>query len=415
MEIFSKKEFEKLAGFKGENCVSIFIPTHRAGEEVTSGKDALLYKNQLQKVKGILLERGMQETKVREYLEPAYKLHEDSGFWRKQLEGLAVFIGEGHFSYHRVPVSFDEFCSVTTSFNLLPLVPLFSDDGLYYVLAISRDKVRLLEATRHYINEIDTEDTLQQGIIEVFKYYDFETGGVTNQSSSQGGGFLGSGGALPGGTQGGGGVNPSGNRGGGSFHGQGDNKSDKLRPLIIEYFRNINEGLRKYIHNDRIPVVLATVDYMHQMYEEASNGFPYNLMKKGVTGNPDQLQPKELHKKSWECVEDYFEAERKRSREAYQELAGTGRTSYDINEIVPAAINGRIDSLFVADGTHTWGRFDVSNQDIEIHEEFEYGDDDLINKSAVNTILNSGQTFVVNREDIPEKTVNVPMVAILRF
>lgn len=414
MEIFSKNEFEKLAGFEGENCVSIFIPTHRAGEEVTSGKDALLYKNQLQKVKRNLLDRGMQESKVREYLDPAYKLHEDSGFWRKQLEGLAVFIGQDHFSYHRVPISFDEFCSVTTSFNLLPLVPLFSDDGLYYVLALSMDKVRLLEGTRHYIRELETDDTLQQGMIEVLKYYDFEDG-VKNQSSTQGGGYLGSGGALPGGTKGGGGVNPSGNRGGGTFHGQGDNKSDQDRPLIIEYFRNINEGLKKYIMSDKTPVVLVAVDYLHQMYEEASNGFNFNLMKKGVTGNPDQLQVKELHKKSWECVEGYFEHERKRSREAYQELAGTGRTSYDINEIVPAAINGRIDSLFVADGTHTWGRFNEDKQDVEIHEEFQYGDDDLIGKSAVSTILNSGHTFVVNPEDIPDKTVNAPMVAIMRY
>ena len=410
MEIFDKKEFEKLAEFKSENCISIYIPTHRKGEEVTSGKDALLYKNQLQKVKGILLDRGMQETKVREYLEPAYRLHEDSGFWRKQLEGLAVFIGEGYFSYHRVPVSFDEFCSVTTSFNLLPLVPLFSDDGLYYVLAISKDKVRLLEATRHYINEIDTGDTLQQGMIEVLKYYDFEKG-IENQSSTQGAGHPGPG-TVP---QGGGGPNPSGNRGGASWHGQGDNKSDQERPLLIEYFRNLNEGLRKYIHNARIPVVLVAVDYLHPMFKEASNGFPYNIMEKGVTGNPNQLKPKELHEKTWSCVESHFEQERKRSREAYRELAGTGRTSYDINEIVPAAINGRIDSLFVADGSHTWGRFNADNQDVEVHEEFQYGDDDLISKSAVSTILNSGQTFVVDPNDIPDKTVKAPMVAIMRF
>ena len=413
MEILSRKEFEKLAAYKGENCVSIYIPTHRAGKEVTNGKDALLYKNQLQKVKNTLIDRGMQEKKVRDFLTSAYKLHEDSGFWRKQLEGLAVFIAEDFFSYYRVPVSFDEFCSVTTSFNLLPLVPLFSDDGLYYVLALSREKVRLFEATRYYINELDTEDTLQQGIIEVFKYYDFETGGVANQSSSQGGGDMipGSGSAV----QGGGGPNPSGNRGGGSFHGQGDNKPDKNRPLIIEYFRNINEGLKHYIHSERVPLVLATVDYQHEMFKEASNGFPYNLMEKGVVGNPDQLQAKELHKKSWECVEGYFKQEREKSRKAYNDLAGTGRTSYDINEIVPAAINGRIDSLFVADGSHRWGRFDSENQDVELHDDFQYGDDDLVSKSAVHTILNSGHTFVVDPDDLPDKTVKAEMVAVLRY
>ena len=52
MDILSREDFEKLANFQGENCVSIYIPTHPFGKEVHNGKDALLYKNQLQKVKG---------------------------------------------------------------------------------------------------------------------------------------------------------------------------------------------------------------------------------------------------------------------------------------------------------------------------------------------------------------------------
>lgn len=412
MEIISRKEFEKLANFRGENCVSIYIPTHRAGKEVNNGKDAILFKNQLQKVKNTLIDRGMQEKKVREFLSPAYKLHEDTNFWHKQLEGLAVFIGEDHFSYYRVPLSFDEFCSVTTTFNLLPLVPLFSDDGLYYVLAVSQDKVRLFEATRFYINELDTGDTLQQGLIEVLKYYDFGKE-IYNKSSSQGGGNMtpGKGSAV----QGGGGPNPSGARGGANFHGQGDTKSDQDRPLIIEYFRNLNEGLKHYIHSDRVPVVLAAVDYLHQMYKEASNGFQYKIMDEGLVGNYDTVNAKELHKQSWEIVEGYFKQERERSRKAYNDLAGTGRTSYNINEIVPAALNGRIDSLFVADGSHTWGRFHPENQDVEIHEDFQYGDDDLVGRSAVATILNSGHTFVVDKNELPDKTVDTEMVAVLRY
>lgn len=414
MDILSRKEFEKLATFQGENCVSIYIPTHRYGEEVHNGKDALLFKNQLQKVRRTLTELGMHESKAREFLQPAYKLHEDSTFWHHQLEGLAVFIGPDYFSYHRIPLSLDEFCSVSKSFHLQQLVPLFNGDGLYYILAISQEKVRLLEATRFFANEIDTGDTLQQGIMEVLKYYDFDPKGIKNQSSSQGGGYMGAGGALPGGTQGGGGVNPSGNRGGANFHGQGDNVQDGDH-LIKEYFRNVNEGLSHYIKSDNVPIVLAAVDYLHPLFKDAANNFQFKVMDQGITGNPDELQVKELHKKSWECVEDYFTKERKRSREAYNDLAGTGKTSYDLNEIVAASINGRIDSLFLAKGATTWGTFHPEDQEVEVHEEFKYGDDDLVAKSAVHTILNSGKAYVVDSSELPDKTVDADMVAVMRY
>lgn len=410
MDILSRKEFEKLANFQGENCVSIYIPTHRFGEEVTNGKDALLFKNQLQKVRRTLTELGMNESKAREFLQPAYKLHEDSNFWHHQLEGLAVFIGPDHFSYHRIPLPLDEFCSVSKTFHLQQLVPLFNGDGLYYILAISQEKVRLFESTRFFVNEIDTGDTLQQGIIEVLKYYDFNNRGIRNQSSSQGAGFPGPG-TVP---KGGGGPNPSGNKGGATFHGHGDGEQDNDH-LILEYFRNINEGLAHYIHSDKVPVVLAAVDYLHPIFKDAANNFQYKIMEKGVTGNPDELHAKELHKKSWECVEDYFNKERKKSREAYNDLAGTGKTSYDLNEIVAASMNGRIDSLFLAKGASAWGTFHPDDQEVEVHDEFQYGDDDLLSKSAVHTILNSGKAYLVDSNELPDKTVNTNMVAVMRY
>lgn len=414
MKIITQNELEKLANHRDDHCISIFIPTHRSGREVLDGEDALRLKNQLQAVKNKLEEKNIDQRKINKLLEEANKLQDDSSFWRHQLEGLAIFISENHFSYHRVPIKLDEHCSINNSFYLMPLLPLFSGDGLFYVLAVSKDKVRLMEATRYYINELDTGDTLQQGIIEVLKNYDFEKG-IQNQSSSQGGGSLGGGGALPGGTQGGGGVNPSGNRGGGSFHGQGDNMADQDKHLIFEYFRNLNEGLGSYIKSERVPVVLAAVDYLHPIFHDATNGFNYHIMETGVTGNPDMEHPEALHKESWKIVEPFFNQERERSRKNYKDLAGTGKTSYHLDEIVPAAFNGRIDSLFVAKGAHKWGSFKADTQDVDIHDDFQEGDIDLVSKSAVQTILNGGHTFVVDPNELPDKTIPTEMVALMRY
>lgn len=385
MKLITDKDFQELANVREDHCVTIYIPTHRAGEAVTSGKDALLFKNKLQKVKHTLQELGMTEAQAREYLQPAQRLHDDGNFWHHQLEGLAVFLSKNHFSYHRLPCPLEEFSCVTSSFHLLQLVPLMSGDGIYYILALSLEKVRLLEATHYYVNELEVDDRIQQGLKEVEKYYEFE-----RSTENQGG-------LVP---------NPQ-NR-----NGQGELRPTK-KELVEEYFRNVVVGLKNIVLTPRTPVVVAGVDYLHPIFKEVAHGI--NVMPKGIVGNPDELKAKELHQKSWELVEPYFSKERERNREAYGDWAGTGKTSYDVNRIVPAAYNGRVDTLFIAKGTHQWGRFKEDTQEVEVHENFQYGDDCLVSRAAVQTILNGGNAYVVDKGDLPGNQFENKMTAMLRF
>ena len=385
MKLITEKDFETLANIREDYCVSIYIPTNRTGDAVNNGKDALNFKNQLQKVKHTLQELGMTEAQAKEYLQPAHQLHGDNNFWHHQLEGLAVFLSKNHFSYHRLPCRLDEFTCVSKSFHLLQLVPLMSGDGIYYILALSLEKVRLLEATHYYVNELDVEGRIQQGLKEVEKYYEFEKG---LESKS---------GLVP---------NPQ-NR-----NGQGELKPTK-KDLVEEYFRNVVVGLKKIVLTDRTPIVMAGVDYLHPIFKEVAHGL--NVMPQGIHGNPDMMKAKELHTKSWDMVEAYFNKERERNREAYGDWAGTGKTSYDINRIVPAAFNGRVDTLFVGRGQHQWGRFDKETQELELHDSFKYGDEDLVSKAAVQTILNGGNAYLVDKAEMPGDQLDKKMTAMLRY
>lgn len=385
MKILTEKEFETLANIREDYCVSIYMPTHRVGEEVTNGKDSLLLKNKLQKVKHTLMELGMTEGQAKEFLQPAQRLYDDNNFWHHQLDGLAIFLSKDHFSYHRLPCKLEEFSCVTNSFHLLQLVPLMSGDGIYYILALSLEKVRLLEATRYYVNELDVNDRIQQGMKEVEKYYEFEKA-LENQ-----------GGLVP---------NPQ-NR-----NGQGELRPTK-KDLVEEYFRNVVVGLRKIVLTDRTPIVMAGVDYLHPIFKEVAHGL--NVMDKGIIGNPDELKSKDLHSRSWDAVEPYFSKEKERNREAYGDWAGTGKTTYDVNRIVPAAFNGRVDTLFISKGQHQWGRFREDSQEVELHDSFKYGDDCLVSRAAVQTILNGGNAYVVPEHELPGNHVQSKMTAMLRY
>lgn len=385
MKLITDKDFQTLANIQEEYCVTIYMPTSRAGEAVTSGKDALNFKNQLQKVKHTLQELGMTEAQAKEYLQPAQKLHDDGNFWHHQLEGLAIFLSKNHFSYHRLPTRMEEFNCVTSCFHLMQLVPLMSGDGIYYIIGLSLEKVRLFEATHFYVNELDVTDRIQQGMKEVEKYYEFDRS-MENQ-----------GGLVP---------NPQ-NR-----NGQGELRPTK-KDLVEEYFRNVVVGLRKIVLTNRTPIVVAGVDYLHPIFKEAANGL--NVIPQGIHGNPDDMKAKDLHARSWELVEPHFNKEKEKNREAYGDWAGTGKTTYDISQIVPAAFNGRVDTLFVSKGTPQWGRFKPDTQEVEMHDKFSYGDIDLVSRAAVQTILNGGNAYVVDNGDLPGNQFDNKMTAMLRF
>src|SRR6478736_6982531 len=99
MDRLTREDFERLAGIKSQNCISIFIPTHRKGMEVNEGLDWLQFKNQLTEVRDKLLEKNYQEKYVTELLAPAFNLLNDTSFWHLQDNGLAVFMNDENISY----------------------------------------------------------------------------------------------------------------------------------------------------------------------------------------------------------------------------------------------------------------------------------------------------------------------------
>lgn len=410
MDMLNKEDLQRLDEFQANHCVSIYIPTHRKGKEVNEQTDARLLKNHYQDIKNRLKhDYDIPENEAIAYLEPIEKLINDKEFWRHQTEGLAVFLGDDFFRYFHLPYPVEEHSSLSSSFYLMPLVSVFSDDDRYYLLSLSLNSVRLMEATRHNIREVEGGTLMNKGIEEIYKEYDFEKG-MMNQSSSQGGGYPGPG-TVP---KGGGGPNPSGNKGGATFHGHGGgtdgNDNDQL---VVEYFQNLEDELKERIPNDKVPVVLAGVDRLHPIFKDTVKSF--NIYEEGIIGNYEQAQPKDLHQKANDIIEPHLSSLRHKQTEMYRELAGTGKASYDISDIAPAAVDGRIDTLFVVKGVHKWGIIDRSDNSVNLRDKKDTGVQDLVSKAAVETVLNGGHTFFVEKEHLPENVDDAEMAAVFRW
>ena len=71
---------------------------------------------------------------------------------------------------------------------------------------------------------------------------------------------------------------------------------------------------------------------------------------------------------AWEIVEPRLTADRRKAAERYGDLLGTGRASSRYEEILPAAHDGRIDTLFVARGVRLWGSYDEKKREVRLQE-----------------------------------------------
>jgi hypothetical protein len=362
--------------------VSLYMPTHRAGRDTEQGP--IRFKNLLQEAEERLLDKGLRSPDVREMLKPARRLLQEPGFWRHQSDGLAVFFTPEEFHYYRLPLPFEELVVISSRFHLRPLLPFFTSDGHFYVLALSQNQVRLLEGTRHTVDEIDLE-SMPKSMAEALQYerfdkqLQFHTGTSSGTESRS---------AM--------------------FHGH--DIGDEAKGRILRWFHRLDGELANLLIGRQSPLVLAGVEYLFPLYAEA-NTYPH-LMDKGIPGNPEELTPDELHTQAWTLVRPLFMQAQEEAAARYSQLAGTKRTTADVTEAVLAAHHGRVDILFVAVGTQVWGYFDPSADTIHVHQDPAPGDEDLLDLAAIQSILNGGNVYAVEPEQVPG---HAPIAAVFRY
>ncbi|MBD1938481.1 hypothetical protein [Microcoleus sp. FACHB-68] len=389
MTLLSVEELKNLVEQPTGVSVSIYMPIYRVGQEIQ--QNPVRFKNLVREAEDKLEEFGFEKTEIRKMLEPALQEIDEATFWENQNNGLAIFIAPDFFHYYRSPLSFDELVVVADNFHLKPLMPLLTGDGLFYVLALSQQQVRLLECTRSSATEVEVEN-LPKSMDDALQYDPTAKDGQFRISTSKGG------------------TNNSFQHAG-SFHGQGSPDQDKSQQDIEQYFHMIDHALHEFLRNRKAPLVLAGVEYLFPIYREA-NTYPH-LVAEGITGNPEHLKPEELQEQALPIVEPIFLQAQQEAMERYQELAAiTEKTSTDLKEAVPAAYYGRVEELFVAVGVQQWGTFNRDTNTIEIHQEAEVGDDDLLNSAAIQTILNGGTVYAVEPEKVPAEA---PLAAVFRY
>lgn len=141
------------------------------------------------------------------------------------------------------------------------------------------------------------------------------------------------------------------------------------------------------------------VDYLLPLYR-AANSYPY-LLDQGIHGNPEQLSAREIHERAWKIVEPHFLKAQHQALARFNDLSESGQTAIDIEEIIPAAYHGRVETLFVRIGEQCWGNYDPQTNRVILHAEAEPGDEDLLQYACNHTILNGGSVYALEEQRMP--------------
>lgn len=378
MDLLYKEDIMFLLKQRGQGpCISLYMPTDKGREGAKA--NSIRYKNLLNKAEDEMKKAGKDYREINELLEPANKLIDDSFFWANQSEGFAYFISPGYTRYYRLPVQFDELSVTREVFHIKPLLSLISTDGQFYVLAISQQDARLLRGTNYRAEEIDLSDLLEK-FEEKFatelpdQHLQFHT-----RAPAEGG------------------VRSA------IYFGHGGEIDSIQKERMLKYFRFIDHEIKDKVGEYNTPLILACVDHLFSVYREASK-YPL-LFEEGIKGNPENMSIQELHSKALEIVKPYFQKRQEEIKGLYYELTGTGKTSDRIMEIVPASFHGRVSDLFVPLGVQQWGNYNPENDQVELSDRPGTGSEDLVDLAAAETILNNGNVYAVEREQMPSNGI----------
>jgi hypothetical protein len=111
---------------------------------------------------------------------------------------------------------------------------------------------------------------------------------------------------------------------------------------------------------------------------------------------------RELYEKSCELLEPYFSRNFHESKERFLIALDKGRASIDIKKIIPAAVQGKVDTLFLEKNSDIFGIYDLSNGGLSMQEELSTANVSLTNLAARKVFEQGGTVYLLDIKDMPD-------------
>lgn len=293
------KKLKELKKITSDNCVTIILNTNRTAPD--NQKDVLALKNLVKEAEE-RLHQAEDKKKAKAIVESLTKL-EASIDHSHNLESLALFVNvdEGIEEYMRLPIQVVDRVIIGDTFATRDLLRAIHLNSSYYVLVLSQQKARLIQA----FNDEVIQEISKPFPIENTQFY--TTSGIETSDAG------------------------------------------RLTNLIAEFFNRIDKDVNKIRQDNPLPVLICTEEGNFHEYLKIADK-KHSIFEMHLNGNRLEEKAGAIVRDAWTLVKDQVIKQNNDRKAELDQAVGTGRFLSDVNEINKAIHEGKIQTLFIQEG-----------------------------------------------------------------
>lgn len=290
-------QLKKLKDIISESCVTIILNTHRTSPD--NKKDPITLKNLIKEAEERLF--ADENKRDAKQLVESLKDLESKIDHSHNLESLILFVNEDIAEYTRLPIAVEERVVIDHTFATRDLVRALHFESNYYVLVLSREKVRLIEA----FNDKVVEEIGSPFPIENTQFYSTNKAEISN--------------------------------------------ANRQTNLVAEFFNRVDKEVNQVRKENSLPVLICTEESNYHEYlkitDQKQSIFDTYLNKNRVDETAHHIVTE-----AWKIVQEYTIEKNNARKSELQKAVSQNKFLSDTNEIWQAIKQGRIQTIFIEQG-----------------------------------------------------------------
>jgi len=288
---------KQLKNMRSENCITIIMNTHRTKPDYL--KDALQLKNLIKDAEN----RLMADTDKKSAQQLVGKLQELAGQidHSHNLESLILFVNKDVTEYTRLPIKVVDRVVIDETFATRDLIRAMHIEANYYVLVLSKERVRLIEASNNRV------------VKEFGKPFPLENKQFFNKTTPE----------------------PS--------------VASRQSSLTAEFFNQVDKEVNSTRHQNPLPVLICSVEENYSEYlkvADQKHSFFDVFLNKNQIGEKDHA----IVNEAWKLVEAHLVKQNNERKSELEKAVSDNKFLSDTNEIYKAITEGKIQTLFIEQG-----------------------------------------------------------------
>jgi hypothetical protein len=368
VDIPTLPEFKALAAERTPACVSIYLPTTPLTQDTAISRAELraLGRSALNQLEAVNVDKR-DRTRIEDHLA---ELAEDEEFWRFQAHSLAVLATPDMIRTFRLPNRLTAMAEASGRFHLKPLLRAITFPHEAFVVALSENRVRLIEICA----DLPPQDVK---LAELPASAADAVGRATINDRSPRGRIQG---------------------------------SEGQKVLLRQYSRHVDAALRPVLAGRETPLILAATEPLASIFRLV-NTYP-KLAEAAISTSPDRISDADLAAAARPILDQIYANELRAMRALFDTRRGQGRATSDLSDAARAATFGAIAQLMVDIDAVIPGTIDETDGRIAFADGPSATTYGIVDEIAGRALLSGATVLAVRKPDIPG---HAELAAILRF